>query len=52
MTEAQGYDVDAEKYEGSGAQVGRTHPLFLNLEEFRKLRLLLFYSRNRTAEKT
>ena len=28
VTEARGYDVDAEKYEGSGAQVGRKHPLF------------------------
>ena len=28
VTEARGYDVDAEKYEGSGAQVGRKLRLF------------------------
>ena len=28
VTEARGYDADAEKYEGSGAKVGREHCLF------------------------
>ena len=28
VTRAREYDVDAEKYEGSGVRVGRKHPLF------------------------
>ena len=53
-TEARGYDVDAEKYEGSGAQVGRKqHHLF----EPRGIletatTMILFREYLRTAQKT